>query len=163
MKWLRDFIKARTIKTQLKDWDRMKADMVNIDPLLFPAYYLKHLTDAVAIDRQKTIDTPIADVWDIILWAESVDFDLATDAVSNRIPRPGTTGVSKTKRVDKFLFCPADGKYVSLTDVMRRLAPCYESIALVAEDTNRVSHYRARHRVVPVIAELHTVLLSLLK
>lgn len=161
--WLRDYIKARAIRIQSKDWERKKAEAIAIDPLQFPEHYLKHLTDELAIDRNKVIESAIGDVWDIILWAESIAFDLYTDSVSNRIPTPGTKGVVKSMRVDKFLYCPQDAKYVSLTDVMRKLKDSYETIALVASDKQRVAHYRARDRVVPAVADIHKVLLSLLK
>lgn len=161
--WLRNFIKERAMRSQLKNWEKRKAGAVTIDPLQFPAYYLKHFTDEEAIDRRKVIESSISDVWDIILWAESIAFDLNTDAMSNRIPTPGSKGVLKSMRVDKFLYCPQDSKYVSLTDVMRRLRDSYETIALVAKDKERVSHYRARDRVVPAVGDIHKVLLSLLK
>lgn len=161
--WLRDFMKARAIRIQSRDWERKKAVAVAIDPLQFPAYYLKHFTDAEVIDRRKMIESSIGDVWDIILWAESVAFDLHTDAMSNRIPTPGSTGVVKSMRVDKFLYCPQESKYVSLTDAMHKLKDSYETIALVAADKQRVAHYRARDRVVPAVGDIHKVLLSLLK
>ena len=161
--WLRDFIKARAMKNQSKDWERRKAEAVTIDPLQFPSFYLKHFTDDKAVDRRKVIESSIGDVWDIILWAESIAFDLYTDARSNRIPTPGSTGVSKSMRVDKFLYCPQESKYVTLTEVMHKLSESYETIALVAKDKERVSYYRARDRVVPAVGEIHKVLLSLLK